>query len=365
MRYLLPILVLNLCLKFISADPKSSFSFKNFEKGSNFDSQFALYGDAKVVNESLSIEMGNSSAMSSKDGIILSKKPFKLVDGKPPLKKLVSFSTYFVFSLSLPGSGHGPAFVLFPNGYPFNVSKKVERYNLFGVEFSTLKNGGVNGNRIGFDLISSCFSSAKVVNVSSVKLEVNSGHRLQSWIDYEASLKRVEVRVNKLGDKRPVDPMLFCIVDLYHIWKNDEEVFVGLSTSRLKKMNQSENPNVTNVHSWSFKARNTIPDWAHSQPLDPDAFLGETEEQPSVCKNSKNCCTLKVVLCALVIIGGGCVALGTFMVFFIRTVLVGPSPIVPEELSGKPKEYGDEYKKYQVLALIDGDDYKAFKDGKK
>ncbi|CAH9125202.1 unnamed protein product [Cuscuta epithymum] len=363
MRYLFPILVLNLCLKSISADPKSSFSFKNFGKDSNFHSQFALYGDAKVVNESLSIEMSNSSKMSSEDGIILSKKPFKLVDGKPPLKKLVSFSTYFVFSLLSSESGYGPAFVLFPNGYPFNVSKKVERYNLFGVEFSTLKNG-VNGNWAGFDLMSSCFTSAKVVNVSSVKLEVNRGHRLQSWIDYEASLKRVEVRVNNLGDKRPVDPMLYCIVDLYHIWKNDEELFVGLSTSRLKKMNHSENSNVTNVHSWSFKARSTIPDWAHSKPLDPDAFLGETEEQRSVCKNSKNCWTLKVLLCALVIIGGGCVALGTFMVFFIRTVLVGPSPIVPEELTGKPKEYGNEYKKYQVLVLVDGDDHKAFKDGK-
>lgn len=333
----------------MSADPNLSFAFKNFGKDSNFGSLIALYGDTKVVNDSLSIEI-DGSEMSPGAGRIMSKKPIKLVEGKP--RKLVSFSTYFAFSLSRL-SGDGLAFVMLPDGYPFNLFDGGSfgllnggNYKFLGVEFDILKDdkyGDVNGNHVGVDL--SSFVSVKVGNVSSINLELNSGEKLQSWIDYEASSKRLEVRLSKWGDIRPGNPLLSCFIDLSQMWKEDE-VFVGLSTSRL--WNQSQK---CNVYSWSFKLR-AAPDWMHSQPLDPKAFVGKPE-QLSVHKRSD--CTLKIL--GALIIGTGCGALGTFMVLFIWTILRNRRPIVPEELTAEPKEY--EYKKFQVV--VDN----TIKDGKK
>nr|GMC97609.1 L-type lectin-domain containing receptor kinase VIII.2-like [Ipomoea batatas] len=353
-RYFLALFFLSLCFKFMSADPNLSFAFKNFGKDSNFDSLIALYGDIKVVNDSLSIEI-DGSEMSPGAGRIMSKKPIKLVEGKP--RKLVSFSTYFAFSLSRL-SGDGLAFVMLPDGYPFNVFDgdggsfgvlNGGNYKFLGVEFDILKDdkyGDVNGNHVGVDL--SSLVSVKVGNVSSLNLELNSGEKLQSWIEYEASSKRLEVRLSKWGEIRPDYPLVSCFVDLSQMWKEDE-VFVGLSTSRL--WNQSHK---CNVYSWSFKLR-AVPDWMHSQPLDPKALrVGKPEEQLSVPKRSDDC-GLKIL--GALIFGIGCGALGTLVVLFVWSVLRNRRPIVPEELTPEPKEY--EYKKFQVVV-----DDKAIKDGK-
>ncbi|PHU03343.1 hypothetical protein BC332_28594 [Capsicum chinense] len=75
------------------------------------------------------------------------------------------------------------------------------------------KYGDLNENHVDVDLRS--FVYVKVTNVSDVKLGLlNSGKNLQSWIDYEISSKRLEIRLSKLGEIRPFDPLLSCLVNM-------------------------------------------------------------------------------------------------------------------------------------------------------
>ncbi|KAI3474804.1 hypothetical protein Pfo_030063 [Paulownia fortunei] len=210
-RYLLAFFLLNLYLKVMDADPNLTFSLKNFGKDSNFESQLALYGDAKVANDNMSVQIAGSGVSSA--GRFICKKPINLVEGNS--RNMVSFSNYFVFSMSRE-NGEGLAFVMLPFGFPLNVFDGgsmgmlgERKMKFLAVEFDTFmdeKYGDVNGNHVGLDVESPV--SVKVSNVSSINLVLNSGEKLQAWIDYEASSKRFEVRLSKFGDNRPLDPLL-------------------------------------------------------------------------------------------------------------------------------------------------------------
>ncbi|GFY83718.1 concanavalin A-like lectin family protein [Actinidia rufa] len=345
-RYISALSLLILFIKSVSADQNWSFAFKNFGNDSSFESKIALYGDAKVVNGGSSLEISGFSRLSA--GRVFYKKPIKLFEENP--KRTVSFSTNFTFSIS-PENGDGLAFVMVPVGFPSNVFDggsfgllSGNKNRIFGVEFDTWmddKYGDLNGNHVGVDVNS--LVSVKVGNVSSINLVLNSGKKLQAWIDYEAGSKRLEVRLSKLGEARPVDPLLLCPIDLSHIWK-EEEVFVGLSSS---SGNSSQR---CNVYSWSFKLR-LVPHWMHSQPLDPDSFSKKTKSPPA--PNTRDC-LLKVL--AAMIFGTGIGALGAFFVLFVWTVFGNRRPVVPEEYS--PRPVGFEYENFKVV--VD----KATKDGK-
>ncbi|CAK9133928.1 unnamed protein product [Ilex paraguariensis] len=333
-----------LYLQTLTAYPYSSFSFKNFGKESNFESELALYGDAKVANDSLSVQITGSSISGA--GRVMYKIPIKLGVGEP--KQMLSFSTYFSFSLS-PKNGDGLAFVMVPFGFPLNVFDggsfgmlRETKMRVLGVEFDTsmdVKYGDVNGNHVGLDVDS--FVSAKVSNVSPLNLVLNSGEKLQAWIDYEVGSRRFEVRLNKLGELRPVDPLLSYPIDLSRMWKEDE-VFVGLSSS---SGNSSQK---CNVYSWSFKLRQ-VPHWMHSQPLDPKAFVDKTK---AATLDKRSDCVLRVL--AALIFGTGCGALGASVVLYMWTVFGKRRPVVPEENVVHPEV---EYKKFNVVvdeAIEDG-----------
>ncbi|KAI3473173.1 hypothetical protein Pfo_029888 [Paulownia fortunei] len=335
-RYLLAFFLLNLYLKVMDADPNLTFSFKNFGKDSNFESQLALYGDAKVANDNMSVQIAGSGVSSA--GRFICKKPINLVEGNS--RNMVSFSNYFVFSMSRE-NGEGLAFVMLPFGFPLNVFDGgsmgmlgERKMKFLAVEFDTFmdeKYGDVNGNHVGLDLESPV--SVKVSNVSSINLVLNSGEKLQAWIDYEASSKRFEVRLSKFGDNRPLDPLLSYPIDLSKMWK-EEDVTVGLSSSSGNSSQKS------NVYSWSFKSR-TMPQWMHSEPMDPEDFV-EKGEELKVPKRSD--CALRIL--AALIFGTGCGALGAFFVLFVWTILGNRRPVVPEEFAMQPKEL--EYKKFNV-----------------
>lgn len=115
-------------------------------------------------------------------------------------------------------SGEGLAFVVLGDGYDvdrFDVNGSFgvasgDEFKFVSVEFDTFmddKYGDVNGNHVGIDV--SSFVSLKAVNLSSVGLGLESGDRLQVWIDYQAGSRRLEVRMSKFGENRPVDPLLF------------------------------------------------------------------------------------------------------------------------------------------------------------
>lgn len=103
-------------------------------------------------------------------------------------------------------------------------------------EFGNVNHVGIYVNRP---------ASVNRVAHNVVKLELNSGKRLQCWFDYEASLKQVEVRVAKWGEKRPVHPSLYCPIDLSEMFTKN--VYLAF-TSTSGYSNQ-----ICKLYSWSFE----------------------------------------------------------------------------------------------------------------
>ncbi|KAJ0797964.1 putative non-specific serine/threonine protein kinase [Helianthus annuus] len=301
-----------------TAHSTSSFSFTNFGQNSSF----TLHGDAKVVNNGSSVQL-TAPLQQSSAGRITYKNPIKFYSGIP--NKTVSFSTYFSFSVySGSGNGDGLAFVVFADGShlfdgnngPFGLSNGAD-LKFFSVEFDTLM------NHVGIDL--SNFVSLKVANLSIANLGLNSGTRLQVWIDYESGSKRLEVRLNKFGENRPVSPLLFERIDLSKIWHKNERFYVGLSSSN------GNSSQVCNVYSWSFTTRQS-PGWMHSEPLDPIGFK-EGDGKNVIKIHKKNDCVVWVLFALILGIGLG--ALGSFVGMFMWTILAKRRPVTPEEYAVK------------------------------
>ncbi|OMO97426.1 hypothetical protein COLO4_14638 [Corchorus olitorius] len=336
-------------LKILVADQSSSFSFNSFGKDPKFESNIALYGDAKVADDGSWIQLTNSVSWSA--GRVMYKKPIKLVEGK--VRNFASFSTYFSFSMSHE-NGDGLAFVMLPSSFDINVmdnssfgiSPGVEKSNsrIFAVEFDTFKDakyGDLNENHVGIDVGS--LVSAKVKNLSSVNLVLNNGEKLHSWIDYEASSKRVEIRLSQSGSTRPDDPLLSYSIGLSKLW-NDEEVFVGLSSSN------GNSSQTCFIHSWSFKLRQ-VPNWMHSQPLDPKAVAKNPKPLTTGHKSSN--CSWRVL--AVFILGLACGALIGSCLLYVWNVLGDRRPVAPEECGLHPVDFD-----YKKVIVVD----KAVKDGK-
>ncbi|XP_042483232.1 L-type lectin-domain containing receptor kinase VIII.2-like, partial [Macadamia integrifolia] len=189
---------------FLFCNPSFSFSLK----GGNYDSKIALFGDAEVVDGGSSVKINCPSVSSA--GRIIYKKPVRFISGEQ--RKPMSFSTYFSFSIS-PEDGDGLAFVVLPTGFPsdlfdgssFGLSPGLEKRGtrVLAIEFDTsmdTKLGDPNGNLVGVDIGN--LVSAQVINVSSINLVLNSGKKLHSWIDYDASTKILEVRLSNRRRRR-------------------------------------------------------------------------------------------------------------------------------------------------------------------
>ncbi|PRQ43041.1 putative non-specific serine/threonine protein kinase [Rosa chinensis] len=324
-------------LRASAADSNSSFSFTKFGKDPNFESNIALYGDAKIANGAVQL---------TSSGRVMYKKPLKLGEGKP--QKSVSFSSHFTLSMSKE-NGDGLAFVIVPSG--FNLS--LFGNSSFGLEMGygksklkvvavKLKYDYLVGKvHVGIDVGSSV--SARVNNASAIKLNLTSGDRTNAWIDYEAGSKRVEVRLSQLGGLRPADPLLWYPIDLSKLW-GDEKVFVGLSA-------QNRNSSQTcSIYSWSFEQRH-VPDWMHSEPLDPKTL--SKSSKPVTVEKRKDC-VLRAV--AAMVLGVACGALASYIVLYLWRVFGNRRPVVPEEYAMQPQQF--EYKKMKVV--VD----KSIEDGK-
>ncbi|KMT15442.1 hypothetical protein BVRB_3g059780 [Beta vulgaris subsp. vulgaris] len=334
---------------FLLAEASPSFGFKNFDKNSKFlDSQIAFYGDAMIDGNGSFVKMTQSWNYSA--GRVMYKIPIKQLERNGGRK--ASFGSYFSFSLSSE-NGDGLVFVMLPNGFSsggyngklFGLSNElIEKKNraFFAVEIDTkfdAELGDLNNNHIGINVGS--LVSVKVSNASDVKLSLSSGKKLQCWIDYEASSKRIEVRISKAGEKRPVYPLLSCPIDLSGMFKN-EEVFIGLSSS-----NANSNQ-ICKLYSWSFKLRQ-VPYWMHSHPLDPETV--SKDAQPVMIQPKRDC-ALKVL--TALILGTACGALGAYMVMFVWSIFFTKKPVAPEEYMVKPVMY--DYNKVKALAVDKSDE---------
>ncbi|KAL2337874.1 hypothetical protein Fmac_012320 [Flemingia macrophylla] len=325
-----------LFLKTLAFDPIPLFSFAGFGKDLKFKPNLTLYGNAKVVNGGSGIDFTGSGG--SGTGRVMYKKPIKLLQGKP--RQLVSFSTYFASSFPLDNGG-GLAFVMVPKGfegdlfYQSSYGLNDGNFGVVGVEFSASK--------VGRNGVSSCNVTVNigfsVVAKTSHKLALKSGEKLHVWIDYEASSRRLEVRLSQHGKSRPSDPLLWHSIDLSSVWK-EKEMFVGFSSDSQACF----------LYSWSFVLRR-FPHSMHSEPLDPKG-LGEKTETPVVKQRSD--CFLRIL--AAMIFGTGCGALTAFIVLYLWTIFGNKRAVVPEESVLKPV---DEYRKVKIV--VD----KAIEDGKK
>ncbi|XWS67176.1 hypothetical protein CRYUN_Cryun05aG0264700 [Craigia yunnanensis] len=349
-NYFTAITFLIFLFKILAADQNSSFSFKSFGEDPKFESNIALYGDAHVANDGSWIQLTNS--VSSSAGRAMYKKPIKLVEGK--VRNFSSFSTYFSFSMSHE-NGDGLAFVMVPSSFnvnvlgnsSFGISLGLEKSKsvIVAVEFDTFKDakyGDLNENHVGIDVGS--LASVKARNLSSVKLVLNNGEKLHSWIDYEASSKRLEIRLSQSSSTRPDNPLLSYSIDFSELW-NDEEVFVGLSSSN------GNSSQTCFIHLWSFKLRQ-VPNWMHSQPLDPEAIA--KNPKPLTTKHKSSNCFWRVL--AVFIFGGACGALTASCLLYLCSILGDRRPVAPEESGVHPVDF--EYEKVKVV--VD----KVVKDGK-
>ncbi|RDX93607.1 L-type lectin-domain containing receptor kinase I.7, partial [Mucuna pruriens] len=328
-----------LFLKTLAFDPVPLFSIADFGKDLKFKSNLALFGNAKVVNGGSGI--GFSGSGSSGTGRVLYKKPIKLFQGKP--RQLVSFSTYFSFSISVDNGG-GLAFVMAPKGpegdafYQSSSGLNDKKLEVIGVEFSATK-GGRNG------VSTICNVGGSVVAKISNHL-TTSGEKLHAWIDYQASSRRLEVRLSQHGKSRPSDPLLWHSIDLSNVLKEDE-MLVGFSSV---KGNDSQ---ACFLHSWSFVLRN-FPHSVHSEPLDPKVFVKNTET-PVVKQRSD--CFLRVL--AAMIFGTGCGALTAFIVLYLWTIFGNKRAVVPEESVMQPVDV--EYRKVKIVVDKTIEDVKSRK----
>lgn len=337
-HYFTVLTFLILFLKIQAFDPLSSFSFTDFEKDPEFKSSVGLYGNARVVNG------GSEVLVSGNGGRLMYKKPIKLVHGGT--KELVSFSSYFGFSMSLDsGKKNDFAFVMAPsgvkgevfgnslNGFSFGLKKR--EFKVISVQFSTYgRNEGSASCNVSINVGSSV--PVKTINASSVIMGLKSGGKLHAWIDYDASSKRLEVRLNQYGQSRPSNPLLWYSIDLPNVW-GAEEMFAGFST--LKGNNSTSQ--ACFLYSWSFIVRH-FPHWMHSEPLDPKVLAKNTETPAA---KSRSDCLLRVL--AAMIFGAGCGALTAFIVLYLWTIFGNKRPVVPEEYAMQPVEF--EYKKVNIV----------------
>lgn len=344
-RYFLSFSLLISSFLTLDAEPISSFSLQGFhdENHPDFNSEFALLGDAQIANGGSFVNL-TCPSLGSSAGQIVYKKPFKVLDSKSSIP--ISFSTDFTFSIS-PGDGDGLAFVIFPTGELsrvfdqgfFGISDNIDS-KFVAVEYDTRKDsnvGDLNGNHVGVDVGS--FVSAIISDVSSVGLLLNGGEPLKSWIDYVASSKRLEIRLGENGVERPYQPLISYSIDLIKMW-GDREVLVGISSS------SGNSRQMSSLSSWSFGIR-SVPSSVHSQPFDPEVHLDD--HHPVKQKKS-----FFLTVLGTLIFATGCGTLVAFFVLFLWVVFFSRHSNVVPELPLNPTEF--KYEKVNVTVDNVSDD---------
>lgn len=300
----------------------------------DFDDGISLLGDATLDGTGSHVQVTRPSASSS--GFLQWPKPFQFVD--PSSASPTSFSSEFAFSIS-PGNSDGLALVLFPRDFKlgaeaFGLSGD---HRFVGVEYDTSLNeevGDVNANHVGVDLGN--FRSVSVCNASSIGLVLSSGEKLMSWVDYDGSSKRLEVRLSKFGDPRPYDPIIAYSIDLLRMWRH-KDVYVGISSSN------GDSSQTISIYSWRFKPRKVIMSM-HSLPADPHGY---SSEHGKLRKRGK--CPLAIL--AGVIFATGCGALLAFLGLFLWAFVANRHTVFPVECPVRPADF-----KYEKINVVVGKD---------
>ncbi|KAF3542178.1 hypothetical protein F2Q69_00018258 [Brassica cretica] len=329
-----------------SADADSSFSFDGFAKSPAFEKNIALFRDSKLVNGGgSSIQLTGS--VSRSEGRVIYKKPITLFQGTTTKDRNFSgsFSTSFSFSMMSSSKEIGSvlAFVMVPSGLDLSLFGRKDntssglgfllRNEVVAVEFGVSK----RGNRVG--VLVGRPESARIRNLSSFGGHFDGGNKLSCWIDYEASSKRIEVRLSVSTALKPVDPFVSYSVDLAKIWKG-KKFMVGLTSAN----GNSFKPHY--LHSWSFKLRHPSIR-IHSQPLDPNAVsktVKEEEVKTVEVKGKKSKCVWRML--SALVLGAVCGTLGAMLALYLWTMCGNrrSMAVVPEECANEKSVVDEEGK---------------------
>ncbi|CAN6991472.1 unnamed protein product [Brassica oleracea var. botrytis] len=329
-----------------SADADSSFSFDGFAKSPAFEKNIALFRDSKLVNGGgSSIQLTGS--VSRSEGRVIYKKPITLFQGTTTKDRNFSgsFSTSFSFSMMSSSKEIGSvlAFVMVPSGLDLSLFGRKDntssglgfllRNEVVAVEFGVSK----RGNRVG--VLVGRPESARIRNLSSFGGHFDGGNKLSCWIDYEASSKRIEVRLSVSTALKPVDPFVSYSVDLAKIWKG-KKFMVGLTSAN----GNSSKPHY--LHSWSFKLRHPSIR-IHSQPLDPNAVsktVKEEEVKTVEVKGKKSKCVWRML--SALVLGAVCGTLGAMLALYLWTMCGNrrSMAVVPEECANEKSVVDEEGK---------------------
>ncbi|KAE8679474.1 hypothetical protein F3Y22_tig00111402pilonHSYRG01526 [Hibiscus syriacus] len=326
---------------FLISKPISSFAHQAFDNNPSFDPLISLFGDARVVDGSSTVQITRSHAPSS--GLLLLDKPFKSTLARN-VDQPTSFSTEFSFSIA-PGNSDGLAFVLIPNGFHTRFQGQgifgLSGENTFlGVEFDTKKYdkaGNFNANHVRIDIHG--LESVKVSNLSSLNLVLNNGDVLKSWVDYDSSSKLLQVRLSKRDENRPSNPILAYQIDLIEMWGKDD-IFAGIISTSNGESSQTSSD--VDVYSWRFRVR-AVPSWMHSLPADPRGFMDKDSNETREEKGKY--CSLTIL--AKLIFATGCGALFAFVMLFMWVIFVSRHTVFPVKC-----EPGHEDFRYEKVNVI-------------
>ncbi|KAI4306781.1 hypothetical protein L6164_030028 [Bauhinia variegata] len=203
--------------------------------------------------------------------------------------------------------------------------------------------GDLNANHVGIDVGS--LVSAVVGNVSSMDLILNSGEKLKSWVDYDASSKRLQVRLSRFNEPRPFNPIIAHAVDLLKLW-GDKQVFVGISSSN------GNSQQLTSVYSWKFSLRK-VPTGMHSLPADPRGYSQKKHDE-NFRLHKRNYSPMSIL--AGLIFVTGCAALVTFVLLFMWAIFIGRFEESPAKI---PTHHADfRYEKIDVAVEKNTNDEK-------
>ncbi|KAH9539633.1 hypothetical protein CY35_15G067000 [Sphagnum magellanicum] len=185
----------------------------------------------------------------------------------PASNTVASFQTVFGFSIqSLTGvaAGDGLAFIIVPDdssigsyGGWLGVLNTTTLGNpssrTFAVEFDTYDNPkfqDLNSNHVGID-IDTMVSSVSVDAWAGAGINLSEGANLTAWIDYDAGMKLLEVRLVQNSLQKPSSPLLNATVDFSQLF--DEYMYVGFSAATGSLVE------VHTVYSWNFTATGLPP----------------------------------------------------------------------------------------------------------
>ncbi|KAL8517531.1 hypothetical protein ACS0TY_015691 [Phlomoides rotata] len=224
----------------------SSFTFTAFKSAN-----LTLDGVAKVTDSGL-LQLSNDTRQQT--GHAFYPTPFNFKEF-PNSSSVLSFSTCFVFAIvpevQLLG-GHGMAFVIAPTrGLPgslpstylglFNDSNNGKSSNhVLAVELDTLRStefDDINDNHVGIDINSLFSVSPKPASYYDEKigalhnLTLNSGRRMQIWIDYDSLSELLNVTVAPIEVQKPTIPLISLKYDLSPVI--NQVMYVGFSAAPL------------------------------------------------------------------------------------------------------------------------------------